>query len=174
VTESDEFKVRRETILAECREQIAWYAKHARLNLVLHRAFQVAAVVLAGFTPVLILFESIPKVWIAIPPALAALCFGLDGLLQCRESWVRFAFARESLKEEAFKYASRTSERYGRELDPEVALDNLASGIVELTYRERAEWKERALQSAGQPKKGDGQVGSKQGAVSRPDSTSVG
>jgi len=132
---------RRAFALGRADEQIAWYESHSSRQWRAFAVFQSAAVVLGGLTPVLILWDAVPKAVQALPAALAAIAAGLVGIFRWPDNKTRYSFTAEALKSERVKYATRTTALYGRDRSDDEALESFVARIEDISMTEVAEWR---------------------------------
>lgn len=128
--------------LARCDELIEWYTKEGRRQRIAFQSFQVAAIVLSGLTPILILL--LPEkwdAWAALPAALAAIAVGMLGIFQWKENYIRFAYTSEALKSEKVKFETQTTNEYDKNLDPQTILSNFVIRVEALVMGEVSDWR---------------------------------
>ena len=126
---------------------ITWYEKVKRQHRVAYQISQVAAVVLSGLTPVLILWSDLPKPIQALPAALAAIAAGLNGIFQWKEGYVRFAYTGEALKSELLKFKTQTTKDYRASLEEQRALENFVARVEFLLLNEVSDWRAQMQES---------------------------
>jgi hypothetical protein len=143
---------RHEQAVQRCQEMIAWYDKTKVTQRELYRWSQILAVVLSGLTPILILWNELPKPLQALPAALAAIVTALNGIFQWKDNYTRFAYTGEALKSELFKFQTRTTVDYARDVDDQQALENFVYRIEQLRENEVTDWRAQ-FQRASQPAK---------------------
>lgn len=128
--------------LARCDELIAWYTKEGRRQRLAFQTFQVAAILLSGITPILILLlPDTLDAWAALPAALAAIAIGLVGIFQWKENYVRFAYTSEAIKSERNKFVTRTTRDYDLKLDQHAALGHFVTRVEALVMNEVTDWR---------------------------------
>jgi hypothetical protein len=133
---------RRDQALKRCDELIAWYTKEGRRQRLAFQSFQVAASLLSGITPILILV--LPPTldgWAALPAALASIAVGLLGIFQWKENYIRFAYTGEALKGEKIKFETRTTRDYDVSLDDHQALSHFVARMEALVMSEVTDWR---------------------------------
>jgi hypothetical protein len=101
---------------------------------------QISTIVLSGLTPILILCD-IPKPLQALPSALAGVSAALYGTLRPRDSYVRVTYVLEALKSEKFKFETRTTQDYSRDLDDYRVLENFVIKMESLVASEISSWR---------------------------------
>lgn len=131
----------RERALARCQRLIRWYTKEKRRQRLAYQTFQVAAILLSGVTPILILWSDVPDVWTALPAALAAIATGLLGIFQWKENYVRFAYVSEALQSEKNKFLTRTTTDYDKSLSEYEALSIFVTRVESLVMSEVSDWR---------------------------------
>jgi hypothetical protein len=131
----------RERALARCQRLIKWYTKEKRRQRLAYQTFQVAAILLSGLTPILILWSDDPAGWTALPAALAAIAIGLLGIFQWKENYVRFAYVSEALQSEKNKFVTRTTTDYDKSLSEYEALSNFVTRVESLVMSEVSDWR---------------------------------
>ena len=134
--------------LARCNELIEWYDKAKRLQRLAYQSFQVAAILLSGLTPILILWSKEPNAWTALPAALAAIATGLLGIFQWKENYIRFAYVSEALQSEKIKFQTRTTTNYDDKLEEHEALANFVTHVEDLVMSEVADWRGQMRRAA--------------------------
>lgn len=132
---------RREKALQYCKEQIKWYDGVKNRNRLAFQIAQVATIALSGITPVLILMGDLPAPVQALPPALATMILGLNGIFQWKENYLRFASASEALKGELVRFETRTSNDYKLQLKETTALDHFVTRVANIVMSETGEWR---------------------------------
>jgi hypothetical protein len=147
----------RDKALDRCNELIDWYDKTKRQQHIAYQSFQVAAIVLSGVTPSLILWNHQSKVWQALPAALAGIAMGLIGIFQWRANYVRFGYVCEALKSEKLKFETRTTADYDTKLDEHEALGNFVTRMEALVMSEVTDWRGQMQKAADDSKPGDPQ-----------------
>lgn len=128
--------------LERCDELIAWYTREGRRQRLAFQSFQVAASLLSGITPILILV--LPPTldgWAALPAALASIAVGLLGIFQWKENYIRFAYTGEALKGEKIKFETRTTKDYDVSLDDHQALSYFVARMEALVMSEVTDWR---------------------------------
>ena len=120
--------------VAQCEEQIGWYASHSRADWYLYRTFQVGVIVLSRASPALLLFTDLPKPIQALPAALAALGAAVAAGFHWHEDAVRWATTRELLKSELRQFRTRTGRNYRSSLSEGIALDNSATRMEAIIH----------------------------------------
>jgi uncharacterized protein DUF4231 len=131
----------RRAALVRCDDLIRYYTTYSLRAWRYYTGFQVATLVLAGFTPFLILLgDAVPHALQALPAALAALAAGVNAVFHSREDAIRLRITRELLKSEKAKFETRTSPGYGTDLPDATALDHFVCRIEELTINEVLTW----------------------------------
>ena len=139
---------------------IRWYDRSRNRARLWYRAFQTSIIVLTGLTPILILWNGVPRELQAIPPAIAALCAALIAAYHWREDWVRYTVTAEALRSERYKYTTRTTPAYALGLPDSQALDNFMRKIEGVAASEVADWRN---QNAALTSSGDGQQAAPRG-----------
>lgn len=132
---------RLDAAMERCDDQIGWYDRYSKREWRLFIVFQTATIALAGATPVLILWSSVPKAVQALPAALASVAAGLVGTFRWLQNKTRFAYTAEALKSERVLFDTRTPPRYGLDLTDDDALAAFVARIEEITMTEVAEWR---------------------------------
>jgi len=146
---------RREEAVRRCQEMIGWYETAKRTHRILYQTFQTLAVILSGLTPILILWDALPKAVQALPAALAAVFTAILGIFQWRETYTRFAYTAEALKSELVKYQTRTTAAYNPGVGGQQALDNFVAQVELLLMNEVTGW-QALMQRAKPPADGGG------------------
>jgi hypothetical protein len=139
---------RRALVVDDCQKMIDWYEKNKRVPRRLYYVSQTATIVLSAVTPVLILWEELPKAVQALPAAVAGIAAGLNAVYRWRENWVLRAHTSELMKRELVKFRARASEHYRADLGEQEAIDNFVGRIESITMGELSEWRVLQLQSA--------------------------
>ncbi len=132
--------------IAVCRYNMNWYQRHGLLAMGLYRGSQTLAVVLSAGAAILVLATELPKWVTALPAAVASLAAGLNGIYLWREDWVRWLATAQALRSELANYQCRHPERYGVNLSPDEALDNLVQRVQHLVDSETQQWEHIAMQ----------------------------
>jgi hypothetical protein len=140
--------VRFEKALEYCVNNIRWYEDHAGRARLLHRTFQSAVVVLAGLSPILVLWSDIPGVVQALPAALAAIVAGISGFWRWQENWIRFSHTAETLKGERIAFETRTTEAYSANLRDQQLLDNFVTRVRSVVLSETLQWRTQLSQDS--------------------------
>ena len=138
--------------LTQCQQHINWYDKAKDRQRIAYQSFQVAAIVLSGLTPILILWSDLSKVLQALPAALAAIAIGLLGIFQWRANYVRFSYVCEALKSERLKFETRTTADYDMKLDEHEALGNFVTRMEALVMSEVTDWRGQMQKAADDSK----------------------
>jgi Protein of unknown function (DUF4231) len=133
----------RHEVLERWKRQKNWYEHHAYRNRVLHNASQATAVILSGITPVLVAWTELPTPLKALPPAIAAIAAGLNGVFHWQRNYVRFQWTAEELKSEQFSYSTRTKHYPDRSVED--ALKYFAERIEGIALTETSDWAQAAL-----------------------------
>jgi hypothetical protein len=115
---------------------------------------QTAALLLSGVTPVLILWDALPKALQALPAALASVAAGVLGTFRFRDNQGRWALSQETLEHELFNFKNRIGPAYPREIDPEAALARFVKAVEGLVINETADWRRVASVEPLSPGKG--------------------
>jgi hypothetical protein len=100
---------------------------------------QTAALLLSGVTPVLMLWDALPKALQALPAVLASVAAGVLGTFRFRDNQGRWAFAQETLEHELFNFKNRIGPAYPRGIDPQVALARFVKAVEDLVINETAD-----------------------------------
>jgi hypothetical protein len=128
--------------LARCDKLIEWYTKEGRRQRIAFQSFQVAAILLSGITPILVLWlPDCLDAWAALPAALSAIATGLLGIFQWKENYIRFAYTGEALKSEQIKFITRTTKPYDSAPDDQAALSRFVTRVEALVMTEVTDWR---------------------------------
>lgn len=138
--------LRIEKALTHCRSLINYYESRRIKSRRNYQILQIAAIILSGLTPVLILWTDVPKPIQALPAALASIAAGMVGVFHFQENWVASKNAAESLKSELLAFETRTTEWYRASAGEDQALDNFVVRIEHLHKGEVSGWAARLLQ----------------------------
>ena len=145
----------RDLALDRCEKLIDWYDKTKRLQRIAYQGFEVAAIVLSGLTPILILWSNLCEVLQALPAALAGIAIGLLGIFQWRANYVRFGYVCEALKSEKLKFETRTTADYDTKLDEHKALGHFVTRMEALVMSEVTDWRGQMQKAADDSKPSD-------------------
>jgi hypothetical protein len=130
-----------------------WYDNAKARDRIYFYTFQVAAIVLAGMTPIVILINGSPK-WIqAFPAAAAAMASALVGTFHWRENFLRFANTAEALRSEKVQYDSRVGKLYGHSVDDATAFDTFVQRVEAIVSSETTEWRTTYISGASERSK---------------------
>ncbi len=128
--------------LARCDKLIEWYTNEGRRQRIAFQSFQVAAILLSGITPILVLWlPDCWDAWAALPATLAAIATGLLGIFQWKENYIRFAYTGEALKSERIKFITRTTKPYDSALEDKAALSRFVTRMEALVMTEVTDWR---------------------------------
>ena len=145
---TDDNKARKQVVLDDCKTMIAWYDKNKRTARIFFYVSQVCTIVLSALSPILILWNEVPKPIQALPAAIASIAAALSAVFRWRENWVLRAHTSEALKRELVKFKARASEAYRADLDDQKVLDNFVTNIESLSMKELSEWRVLQLEGA--------------------------
>jgi hypothetical protein len=138
--DSSEYGQRVEKASSHCRFLIDYYEKRRKLARINYTFFQASAIILSGLTPVLILVTEIPKLYQALPAALASIASGFVVAFHFQENWVTCKNTAEALKAELLSFETRTGEWYRVGIPKNRALENFLSRIEGIHKGEISAW----------------------------------
>jgi Protein of unknown function (DUF4231) len=122
-----------------------WYAKHGARSRNWFAALQIAAIVLAALTPVLVAWDGLPAALQALPAALAAIMIGASAVFAWRENWVRFKQTAAALEREQLLFATQT-QPYEQGGDRDKLVAQLVENTSRIVSREYTMWGEAVSQ----------------------------
>jgi Protein of unknown function (DUF4231) len=130
---------RRKKAVERYSDSVRWYERTKRNARVSYYTCQVAVIVLSGITPLVILATD-KKLIQAVLPALAAICAGISGIYQWRESWRRRAATLENLKSEYVKFDTRSGDDYSLAVPEDEAISRFVLKMEAILESEVSEW----------------------------------
>jgi hypothetical protein len=148
---SSDHEKRTEKALRHCRSLIDYYERarvRARRTYIL---LQSSSIFLSGLTPILILGTELPKIYQALPAAIASIGAGIAATFHLQENWISFKNSSEALKGELVAFETRTSEWYQSELGEDRVLDNFLFRVEGIHQGQITEWSARQIQRSMLP-----------------------
>ncbi|WP_150084424.1 DUF4231 domain-containing protein [Prosthecochloris aestuarii] len=123
-------------------DQITWYDKKSGVNKLGFIGFQIATLIASASIPVISLFSG--AIWarlvVAILGSTTTVTAGIVALYQFREHWIQYRTTAESLKQEKYRFHTKTEPYSG-----ENAFSILVDRVESLVFEENTTWHQRLL-----------------------------
>jgi hypothetical protein len=143
------YEERRREAFDRYDNQVAFYERTKTDARRRYYALQVLVIVGSTITSVLILADA-PKWMQGAAPAVAIIAASCQIIWQFKESWLRRAWALESLKRERILFDTRSGKRYAAPVSDDQAVERFILRAEDIYARERGEWRRSRVQKGKQ------------------------